>query len=319
MRRLGLLLSLLAGLTACGGAGRAEAARCDRYAAPGGHDGAAGTRARPLRSVQRLADALRPGQTGCLRGGTYPARGTYVLRARRGVTLRGYPGERATLDGVVYVPRGADGVTLRDLAIHDDGANDQISIQIDARRTRLERLDVTNDASKTCIILGSAAGYGVAFDTVISDSTLHGCGNPADGVLDHAIYVCNARRTRIEGNVIDAAAGYGVHLYPEALGAVVRGNLIRDSGGGIIVAGDGRHATSDALVEDNVIERSQTDFNLAAYWAGGRVGTHNVVRHNCLESGPGGDIDPDLGLAAVDNVIGGSCRLRGAAASAARR
>lgn len=316
MRRLALRLLLLAGLSACA-AGTARPPRCDRYASPAGRDGAAGTRAQPLRSVQRLADALRPGQTGCLRAGTYAGRGPYVLRAQPGVTLRGLPGERATLTGVVYVPRGADDVTLRDLAVRDTSRSTQISIQIDARRTRLERLDVTNDARKTCIILGSVTGYGVAWDTVIRDSSLHGCGSPADGMLDHAIYVSNARRTRIEGNVIDAAAGYGVQLYPKALGAVVRGNLIRDSGGGIILAGDGRRASAGAVVEDNVIKRSTKDFNLAAYWPGGLVGARNVVRRNCLEPAAGGDIDPDLGSAAVDNADGGSCRLLGAAASAA--
>ena len=42
---------------------------CDLYASPSGSDSASGSLDAPLRSVQRLADSLSPGQVGCLRAG----------------------------------------------------------------------------------------------------------------------------------------------------------------------------------------------------------------------------------------------------------
>ena len=49
----------------------AQASACNKVAAPGGSDSAAGTVSAPYATFQKLAHSLAPGQTGCLRGGTY--------------------------------------------------------------------------------------------------------------------------------------------------------------------------------------------------------------------------------------------------------
>jgi hypothetical protein len=315
------LLSLLAGLVSCGASSSppaparveapatspASAARlCDRVAAPSGHDHAAGTMARPWRTAQRLADGLRHGMTGCLREGTYRGHGHpgYVLRFTRGrVHVRSFPGERARLAGVVYVRHGANHVTVSRVDIEDTLAPEeggQIPVQVDARDTRLERLDVTTGSRKTCVILGSFDGYGPAVDTVLRDSVLRDCGDPAHGLLDHAIYVLHARRPRIIGNLMFNAATYGVQLYPSAQHAVVEHNIIADSGGGVIFAGDGSHASSGNVVTGNVIAGSTRDYNLADYWEG-PVGTENVAQDNCLGAGPAGNIEPGTGFTPQDN------------------
>src|SRR3954463_6254971 len=55
-------------LAACGSGVHATiAGACDRVAARDGSDRAAGTLDAPFHTVQKLADALQPGQTGCLR------------------------------------------------------------------------------------------------------------------------------------------------------------------------------------------------------------------------------------------------------------
>ena len=46
-------------------------APCTYTAALSGSDHSRGSASRPFHSVQRLVDRLRPGQTGCVRGGTY--------------------------------------------------------------------------------------------------------------------------------------------------------------------------------------------------------------------------------------------------------
>lgn len=308
--RLANFIGLLVFAAACGSATAASAAACDLVAAPSGSDGAAGTYQAPLRSPQRLVDRLRPGQTGCLRGGTYRPQGRdgYVVRfghgGRRGapLVLRGYPGEQATLAGVVYVTRQAPNVTVSDLRIDDRtpyGRSGQLTVQINARRTTLRRVHVTNGNRKTCVILG-AAGAGTARRTTIADSVLERCGDPRNGDFDHAIYSAQARNLRVTGTLITQAAAYAVHLYPNTQGAIVRGNLLIDNGGGVIVAGEGDSASSGSRILRNVIVGNGRLGDIATYW-GGRVGRRNVARGNCTS---GGDVDGGRGLRVADNIVG---------------
>src|SRR5687768_7476817 len=70
---------------------------CDRVAAPTGSDLAAGTEQLPFRTVARLLQSLSPGQTGCLRGGSYVGAVGITKGGAPGtpITLRSYAGERA--------------------------------------------------------------------------------------------------------------------------------------------------------------------------------------------------------------------------------
>lgn len=305
------LLALAASAAACGpGAGPAAAGGCDRVAAPGGSDRGAGTAAAPFRTAQRLADTLRPGQTGCLRGGVYAERTRegYVLRFGHGgragapVRIQSFPGERAKLAGVVYVPPGSDHVTLADVDIDDrTGPRGQLTVQVMASDTTLDGLDVTNRSDKTCVLLGKR-GWGRALRPVVRNSVLHQCGDRARGMLDHAIYVGWASGAEIAGNVIWGSAAYAVHLYPEADDSRVTGNIMVANGGGVIFAGEGGSPSSGNLVERNVIAGSIREPNLRAYW-GGRAGTRNVARSNCLYRAGGENVARQIGFTAESNVM----------------
>ena len=56
----------------------AEVQHCTRFAAPHGSDRGEGSSSLPFRTVQRLASTLAPGETGCLRAGTYAATASSV-------------------------------------------------------------------------------------------------------------------------------------------------------------------------------------------------------------------------------------------------
>lgn len=310
--RIVLLFTVLLCTAAFGGpvASASPAVSCDLVAAPDGRDDAAGTVAAPLRTPQRLIDRLGPGQTGCLRAGVYADRSSdgYVARfahgGRRGrpLILRNFPGERATLAGIVYVTRTADDVTISDLVIDDPttyASNGEITVEINATRTTLLRDEITNRSLKTCVILGSG-DVGRAIGTVIRDSILHECGDPDNHMHDHAIYLTQAAGTRIEGNVISGTGGYGVHLYPDAQRTLVRHNVIVGNGGGVIFAGEGDSASSHNVVEENVIERSSQAPDVSSYW-GDRVGNRNVARRNCLSGGP---VAEHPGFAILGNIVG---------------
>jgi len=79
----------------------APAAAAEYYVAPDGNDSHPGTRDRPLRTIQKAADRLRPGDTCIVRGGTY--RETVRLKASGTETapirIMAMPGETVVLSG----------------------------------------------------------------------------------------------------------------------------------------------------------------------------------------------------------------------------
>ena len=303
-----LCLALPCALLSAGPA--AAAPRCAVVAAPNGSDRAAGTVSAPLRTAQAVIDRLGPGQTGCLRAGVYSGRDDanyYVARFNHGgarhrpLTLRSYPGEHATLSGVIYVPQGSDDVTVSHLTVDDPSSYayaGEITIQVDAKRTQFLRDTITNHAQKTCMLLG-IQGWGRAIGTVVRNSVFHDCGDWNNGVLDHAIYSAHSTGIRIIGNLITRTGGYGVHMYPDTQRAIVRDNVITNNGGGIIFAGEGREASSHNVVTGNVVSGSVKRPDISSYW-GQAVGTHNVATGNCV----GARIADATGFAARGNVVG---------------
>ena len=155
------MTAALAALSALPGSALA-ADRCDRVASPGSD------------TAQQLLDSLRPGETGCLHGGTYGSSWDNVLYPRRGgepgapLTLRSYPGERARLVGIIDIPHGSDYITLSGLDIEgtaEDGAN---TIKIYSRGVVLEESDITNAwRGRSCLILGNNEGGGQAVAPIV--------------------------------------------------------------------------------------------------------------------------------------------------------
>ena len=89
---------------------------CDLWAAVDGDDNGAGAFVDPFRTVERLVNSLRPGQTGCLKPGTYvPAAQQTRVRAQgepgKPITLRTQPGQpAATVNGLLWVQQEAHDV-----------------------------------------------------------------------------------------------------------------------------------------------------------------------------------------------------------------
>jgi hypothetical protein len=286
--------------------------RCGRYASPSGNDRNPGTRQRPFETAQRLSDSLRPGQTGCLRGGTYDDRSNgFVLKVRRGgvraapVVIRSFPGEQATLVGITSVDEGADHVILAALTF--EGTGDQNSVKIYARDVVVENSALTNGSrGESCLILGSTSGYGQAARTIVRRNRFSDCGDPGNDNKDHAIYVSNAIGTRIVGNVFWNTAGYSIHLYPGARRTLVAYNVIDGGGsstrGGVVFGGSDDYVSDGNVVERNVIAFAES-FNITSTWEG-RIGENNVARRNCLWGGADGDVNnSDGGFHSSANTI----------------
>jgi hypothetical protein len=286
---------------------RAAKATCTRFAAPSGSDSSSGTKLRPYRTAQELVDSLAPGATGCLRSGTYSStHGSLVVRFRRGgrpgarITLQSYPGERARLQGIVYVPHGSDNVRLSQLDFEGTG-NGSNSVKINAADVVLEDSDLTNNwRGNSCLILGDSSGYGEALRPIVRRNRFHECGSAANGNHDHGIYVNYAIEGQIVDNVFWNLAAYAIHLYPQAQRMRVAHNVI-DGDAPSIRGGDSLYASSNNIVEQNVIAYAQT-YNIDAWW-GGAVGSGNIARNNCLWQGRQGDLDTSAGFTATGNRI----------------
>ncbi len=277
-----LLLILVQVLAAPEGREAAAASICDKYASARGSDRARGTSAAPFRTVQRLADALKDGQVGCLRTGTYTAPDGTVKIRRAGITLRSAPEHRATIKARLYIVEGANRATVRNLRIL--GTPGKANVLIRADRTRLIRNNITNNnRPASCVLVGSRANGGiVARGTKIRGNRIHHCGELPRTNHHHGIYVSAGRATAITNNRIYENADRGIQLYPDARGSLIKGNIIDANGEGILFSGAGSYASSDNAVRNNVISNSRR-WNVYSVWGQtNKVGSGNTVAYNCL-------------------------------------
>jgi hypothetical protein len=280
----------------------AVSASCDRYASPQGSQQATGRRARPFGSVERLVRSLRPGQVGCLMPGRYRHRGVVRLdRARTTIRSLGRP--RATIDGALWVLPGARGARIAGLRLTSHDPEFAIPLKIQADEMELVGNDITASRSISCVLVGSSRAVS---GLLIEDNRIHHCGRT--GKKDHLIYMAQSRNAVIRRNLlVDNRGGWAVHLYPNADGTLVEGNVIDSNQGGVIFAGSGGGEISEGnLVRANVITNSSPRWNIESSWSGGPAGRGNAASRNCLFStGPGAPsgLGPDRGFHESGNRV----------------
>ena len=193
-----LLLGALACVLALARCSRpAQAAACNRVAAPGGSDSAAGTVAAPYATFKKLAHSLAPGQTGCLRGGTYRENVEVNANGAPGapITIQSYPGR------VGDVPRPAHDrqeQLVPDLPEHDvrrlGGARATAEAELKPSPTvHGESIsfignEVTNRHTAICFAVGNE-DFGRAPRVVIRRNRIHDCGQLPPTNHEHGIYL----------------------------------------------------------------------------------------------------------------------------------
>jgi parallel beta-helix repeat protein len=311
--RLGLVTAAsgLAIAAASAGTATADGVNCDRVAAPTGSDSAAGTVDAPLATAQELVKSLGPGQTGCLRAGTY-REDVYMPSGGSGedsrMVVRSYPGERATLSGRLTVTGDADYVTIEQLNLDGhDGAKcpsdcDVLpSPTVNGDHVIFQDNDVTNRNAGICFNLGHP-GYGRPQGAIIQRNRIHDCGriNPVSN-HDHGIYLAYTDDAKILSNVIYDNADRGIQLYPDAQNTLIKGNVIDGNGEGVIFSGAGDNASSGNILENNVITNSRIRHDVES-WYPDIVGTGNKVRNNCVFGGKQGPIASEFGFEIGTNL-----------------
>jgi beta-glucanase (GH16 family) len=291
------------------GAGASAAPPCDKVASPVGLDSWPGSETQPVRTAQKLADLLLPGETGCLKAGVYGGGLTLTNGGTQGnpVTLESYPGGRARISGPVSVEPSADFVTISGLDLAGSNPDSAGSLLIQANHVRLEGNDITNNQIADCVFVGTWDH--LVTDTVIEDNRIHNCGELPATNRDHGISIWNASATQITDNVIYDNANRGIQLFPNAQQTSVVHNTIDANGEGILISGTGGHTSDDNKIERNVISNSTIRYNVETYWPDGHaIGGGNVLRNNCVFGGANaegnGGIPPNFeGLVASGNLV----------------
>jgi parallel beta-helix repeat protein len=254
------------------------ASDCSLVAAETGSDNAAGTAAEPFRTAQKLANALEPGQVGCVRGTLTGD----VAVVRPEITLTSEPGQRGRLVGKLWIAPEGSGATVKNLDLDGRRTNGIIiSPVITGDDATFIGNDVTNGDTGICFIIGSSGHDGdVRADrTRIEGNRIHNCGTSNNHM--HGIYVEHAMDTRIVGNEIYDNADRGIQLYPYAVNTTISGNVIDGNGEGIAISGYGDRATSGTRVVGNVITNTRLRAGIES-WFPGVDGTDNLVEGNCF-------------------------------------
>src|ERR1700760_583595 len=284
--------------------------RCQRFASPQGSDSTGrGTRAHPFRSIMRLDRALRPGQTGCLRAGTYGSIHTLILLRKSGrhghrITIRSFPGETALVRGWVDIEGSY--TTLARLKI--DGSNTfyrQVrqdthcpapvsqALMIAGRNDILQYDDYFQSIPS---LRGNGIGigfWGHADNTIIRYSKIHDVGQCE--AYDHLIYLSHGNNVRIYDNWLwNDPHGRGVQLYPAPTNARVYNNVIDRGGEGFVVGNEPGDTVSGNQIYNNIVTdstglptegiRGEAIHDLYA----GRPGTGNTFHNNDSFANPGG-------------------------------
>jgi nitrous oxidase accessory protein NosD len=280
---------------------RAKAA-CDLYASPRASGQGSGSRSRPYQSLERLARSLGPGQVGCLMPGRFRHRGVVRLDEPR-TTIRSLGRPRATNDGALWVEPGAHGARIAGLRLTSHDREFAIPLKVQADGVKLLGNDITAARSISCVLVGSSR---TVSGLLIEGNRIHNCGRT--GKLDHLIYLTQSRGAVIRRNLlVHNPGGWAVHLYPDADGTLVAGNVIDSNQGGVIFAGSGGGATSDGnVVRGNVITNSSPRWNIESSWSGGPSGHGNNASQNCLLSsgrGAPSGLGYTNGFQASSNVV----------------
>jgi hypothetical protein len=294
IRRTIVIAAASLGLLVLPTAASAADAGCTKVASPGGNDAAA-----------QLVSSMGPGDTGCLRQGTYA--GADLRLDQPGSTLKSYPGERATIKSFMEVYPQAVGAKVTGLKFDSKDNGNTVAVKLQADNAVFSDNEVTMGGKGICVLAGT---WNKARNVTIERNRISNCGS-AGSKYDHQIYLAGTRDAVVRWNILSKnSGGWGVHMYPDADGTLVEHNIIDGNQGGVVFAGEGGTTSDGNVVRNNAITYSGPRWNIESSWSGGPAGSGNVADRNCLYTGgpdgPGGIAGRDGFSASANTILGGS-------------
>lgn len=254
-----------------------SSASCDRVSAPTGSDlTGTGTQGNPWRTMQKLSDSLTPGQTGCLRNGTYDEDVTATDSGLAGarITIRSWPGEVARLNGRLVVE--GDFLAFSQLVLDGHSAGGSaFGVTVEGDDVALMDNNITSGAAASCLNVGNQGTAAQrAHRLVLLRNRIHNC---RTGVRVRA-----ATYTAVLNNLIYDNVDRGVRLEPDATSSFVWRNVINGNGEGVLLAGDASDASESNAVHANIVSYSDSRWNIGSSFDAGNVPSYNHVWNNCL-------------------------------------
>jgi hypothetical protein len=259
----------------------ADAAPCTRTAAPGAPD-----------AFDKLVKSLRPGETGCLRGGVYRENVDVTAHGAPGapITAQSYPGEWATFLGRLTTDQTSAYVTFQNMtfdgsAAPSDGNELKPSPTVHGESISFIGNEVTNRHTAICFAVGNE-DFGRAPHVVIKRNRIHDCGQLPPTNHQHGIYLHSPCCAQVTDNWIYDNADTGVNLFPDADGNYIARNVMYGNGDNLSFAGRSKNgvcsSSDDNIVERNVMSHPRVRDNITSWTPCGKHGSGNVLRQNCI-------------------------------------
>lgn len=269
-------------------------ADCSYFASPVGSDSNPGTADEPFRTIKSGAGHLLPGETLCVRQGTYPEEFYNDIPGgtswEKPVTVRSYPGEQV----IIRPNQGANRVfTFASSAgkyiVLDGLIMDAVNVSIDgikitwgtssgsSHHIRIINSEIMNAPGQGILVTGSTKG--VEFNEFIN-LRVHDNGSVD---FDHGFYLSSSNNL-IEASEIYNNAGWGIQVYNggvnQANNNIIRNNLVHNNarvgnrGVGIgVYSGRGTTVYNNILWENNIgISIDYEAYDVSVY--------HNTVYKN---------------------------------------
>jgi arylsulfatase A-like enzyme len=261
---------------------------CDLVASTLGNDSAPGTLTQPFRTVQKLADTLAPGQTGCLRGTaaiepflenvTIANKNAVSSTEADRITIRNFPGEIPKLNGRLVIADTANRISIAGLALDGreaDGNGTLPSPQIDGDDVKVLDSNLTGGDEVGCLRLGSGLGA-IAYRTRIERVRVHDC---SEGV--RAQY---SRNLILLDSLVYDNNSWGLRLGPDADSSFVRRVILDGNQGNAQLTGDAVNYSSGNVLTHNIYSNPASgSANLSSSWNGANTPPRqlNNVRFTC--------------------------------------
>ncbi len=234
-------------------------------------------------ALSSFVNSLKPGDVGCLHGGSY-SDGTIVTWTASGsatapVIVTSYPGETAEIVGTTFYLDGNYQI-MRNLTVRDVTTVDGDGIAVSGSGNRVEHNLVRNIYRQGILLHTDAT------NAVIAGNDVRDVGQPGSN-QDHGIYVQGNGHLIVNNVFADMRGGYGIHVYPSSSNVTVAQNTVVNSQtrSGILIDTSGGNI---AVINNIVVGNSDYGILNEQCSLGGCIVDHNLAWNNRLGaiSGP---------------------------------
>ena len=248
---------------------RSSANSCTRFVSPAGSDANPGSLSAPWQSLNYSFSHLRPGDTLCLRGGTYPqtvSSGYNQVMATSGtssspITITNYPGEVAIIHGNTRVQtsfvtfRGTPSNTVHAGLIFEGPTGQRLGMLdvMHSHDVTFDHIEVRGDDYHAGFY--QYGGYNIQ----LLGSYIHDNGRPGYINTDQGVYwdATTGGGSLIANCVVEHNAAMGIQLYPSPSQVTVENNtIVFNANYGMVVYGSQNTIVNNIFADNGSVAKN---------------------------------------------------------------